>query len=126
MATPVDDFGFFGVVLTSDGTSYMRPKNTIRPLVTGTGVRLSQGVYRVAASFDGPNEVNLRLYSPKLGDSTKWDLRELIGNIPAGGGSRSMRMATIGAVEGDYIQMQATSNIKPGAVGTIEIFRTPD
>lgn len=88
MTAPVDDFGFFGVVLTSDGTSYMRPKNTTRPLVTGTGVRLDPGVYRVAASFDGPNEVELRLHSPKLGDSTKWNLREVLGTIPAGGRGR--------------------------------------
>ena len=38
MSVSVDDFGFFGVVLTSDGTSYMRPQNTPRPLVTNTGV----------------------------------------------------------------------------------------
>lgn len=126
MTTPVENMGFFGVVLASDGTSYMRPQNTTRPLVNGTAVRLEQGVYRVAASFDGANEVNIRLYSPKLGNPKYWGLREVIGTIPAGGGSRSMRMATIGAAEGDYIQMQATSNIEPGAVGTIEVFRTPD
>lgn len=88
MTTPVEDFGVFGVVLTSDGTSYMRPQNTTRPLVNGTAVRLEQGVYRVAASFDGPNEVNIRLYSPKLGNPKYWNLREVIGTIPAGGGGR--------------------------------------
>lgn len=125
MTTPVENMGFFGVVLTSDGTAYMRPQNTTRPLVSNTGVQLEHGVYRVVASFDGPNEVKIRLYSPKLG-AKPWGLREVIGTIPAGGGSRSMRMATIGAADGDYIQMQATGNIEPGAVGTIELFRTPD
>ena len=86
MTTPVENVGFFGVVLTSDGTPYMRPQNTTRPLVNGTAVRLEQGVYRVAASFDGANEVNIRLYSPKLGNPKYWGLREVIGTIPAGGG----------------------------------------
>lgn len=85
----------------------------------GAHVHLPEGPCRVSASWSGPEKAVLSLVRP--------DERVVLAEIPAqaGGGPRSSRMVTIGAVKGDRVRLECYPRTTTTATGTVEVWPVP-
>lgn len=85
----------------------------------GSHIDLPEGPCRVMASWAGPERAVLALVTPEK--------RTVLAEIPAqaGGGSRTSRMVTVGAVKGDQVRLECYPRTTTTATGTIEIYPLP-
>lgn len=115
----------YGVTVHSTTSGYMNvPDHKYKR--GSAGLLLKPGPCKVQASYAGPEQVEVRLYGTS-GKRNTYGLKRVLEVIPSGGGSRLSKIHTIGAVEGDWVQMQASSgSLEEGHTGTIEVFPIPD
>lgn len=127
MTTPIPSIQMpYGVTITSNGSAHMQvPEHPKRTAQTRLG--LTPGPCRVQASYSGPESVEFRLYGTQ-GAVGAYGIKEILDVIPAkAGGSRSSRVISVGAVAGDWVQVQHPTGgtLSTGYAGTIEVIPLP-
>ena len=104
----------YGVTMQGKGDSVPEIVGEHKKKVNLVAIALPAGPCRIAASWDGPQTVAIRVYSGGR-------FRSMIAEIPSGGGVRSI-MVSYGAVQGDWVQMHTSATATQDQRGTLEVY----
>lgn len=114
MTTPSVDLNIvmpYGVTVVGDGTIRAALATQHSKQHSTTGLKLAAGPCRVSASWAGAQDVELRLYGK--GDAFK----RVLTTINSGG-----VVVTVGALDGDFIQLVGKTSLPSGTTGTLEVY----